>query len=50
MLAEYDFSNAVRGKYYEPPGPRAQQTPSDGRIVAVPYVVGLHHHYERRAA
>jgi len=32
------------------PVPRATQSPSDGRIVAVPHVGWLHHHYERRAA
>ena len=32
------------------PIPRAIQPPSDGPIVAVPHVGGLHHHYERRAA
>jgi transposase InsO family protein len=34
----------------DPPVPRAAQTPREGRIVAVPHVGGLHHHYERRAA
>jgi transposase InsO family protein len=34
----------------DPPVPRATQTPGEGRIVAVPHVGGLHHHYERRAA
>jgi transposase InsO family protein len=34
----------------DPPIPRATQTPSDGRVVAVPHVGSLHHHYERRAA
>jgi len=32
------------------PNPRATQPPSAGKIVAVPEVGGLHHHYERRAA
>jgi putative transposase len=32
------------------PIPRATQSPSDGGIVAIPHVGGLHHHYERRAA
>jgi transposase InsO family protein len=32
------------------PIPRATQPPSAGRIVQVPEVGGLHHHYERRAA
>ena len=34
----------------DPPVPRANQTPSNGRIVTVPHLGGLHHHYERRAA
>ena len=32
------------------PIPRATQPPSAGRIVQIPEVGGLHHHYERRAA
>ena len=32
------------------PAPRAEQPPTCGRIVEVPHVGGLHHHYERRAA
>ncbi len=32
------------------PVPRATQTPSDGRIVAVSHVGDLHHHDEGRAA
>jgi transposase InsO family protein len=32
------------------PIPRATQPPSAGRIVQVPDVGGLHHHYHRRAA
>jgi putative transposase len=32
------------------PVPRADQPPTDGAIVQVPHLRGLHHHYERRAA
>ena len=32
------------------PFPRATSPPSDGAIVAIPQVGGLHHRYERRAA
>jgi hypothetical protein len=32
------------------PVARAVQSASDGRIVAVPHLGGLYHHYERRAA
>jgi hypothetical protein len=32
------------------PTPRASQPPAAGRIVEVPHLDGLHHHYERRAA
>jgi putative transposase len=32
------------------PEPRPVHVPDEGRVVAVPEVGGLHHHYERRAA
>jgi putative transposase len=32
------------------PEPRPVHAPGEGRVVAVPEVKGLHHHYERRAA
>jgi putative transposase len=32
------------------PEPRQAHVPDEGRVVAVPEVGGLHHHYERRAA
>ena len=32
------------------PEPRPVDVPDEGRVVAVPEVGGLHHHYERRAA
>jgi hypothetical protein len=32
------------------PESRPVASPDQGRVIAVPEVVGLHHHYERRAA
>ena len=32
------------------PERRMVQPPTDGRVVAIPYLAGLHHRYERRAA
>jgi len=32
------------------PAPRPVRAPGEGRVIAVPEVGGLHHHYERRAA
>jgi hypothetical protein len=32
------------------PERRTEQTVQEGKVVAIPHVGGLHHHYERRAA
>jgi len=37
-------------RHKDTPEPRAVQLPSDGQIVAIPEVGGLHHRYEQRAA
>jgi transposase InsO family protein len=54
ILSKYvDYYNATRthlslGK--DSPEPRSVQLPSQGRVVEVPRVGGLHHEYQRRAA
>jgi putative transposase len=54
ILLEYvHYYNTTRthlslGK--DAPEPRSVQPPSQGRVVEVPYVGGLHHEYLRRAA
>jgi transposase InsO family protein len=32
------------------PQPRAVEPPEAGKVIALPEIEGLHHHYERRAA
>jgi hypothetical protein len=32
------------------PQPRRRQQPTEGPVIEIPEVGGLHHHYERRAA
>jgi putative transposase len=52
---------ALYGAYYhqwrthlsldkDAPQPRRTQRPTEGRVIEIPEVGGLHHHYERRAA
>jgi transposase InsO family protein len=49
-LAYYHGSRLHLSLKKDAPEPRAVQPPEHGRVVAIPHVGGLHHHYERRAA
>jgi len=46
----YERSRTHLGLNKDAPVPRAVQPPTQGRVMAVPQVGGLHHRYERRAA
>ena len=46
----YEQSRTHLSLNKDAPLPRAIAPPSDGRVVAIPQVGGLHHRYERRAA
>src|SRR5205823_13534542 len=54
ILSEYvDYYNGTRihlSLVKDAPEPRTVQPPSQGRVVEVPRVGGLHHEYLRRAA
>src|SRR3989454_1266754 len=54
ILSNYvDYYNETRTHLAlakDPPEPRSAQAPSQGRVVEVPRVGGLHHEYRRRAA
>jgi putative transposase len=54
ILSTYvDYYNRTRTHLSlakDPPEPRSVQPPSQGSVVAVPRVGGLHHEYVRRAA
>ena len=49
-ITYYHRSRTHLGLGKDTPETRPIQTPSDGKIVAIPEVGGLHHRYERRAA
>ena len=46
----YEHSRTHLSLGKDAPIPRRVTPPSDGRVVAIPQVGGLHHRYERRAA
>lgn len=46
----YDRTRTHLSLNKDAPIPRRITPPSDGRVVAIPQVGGLHHRYERRAA
>lgn len=48
--AYYEQSRTHLSLNKDAPIPRRIAAPSDGRIVAIPQVGGLHHQYERQAA
>src|SRR5262249_824903 len=49
-LADYLKSRPHPALRPDAPVARPVARPADGRIVAIPHLGGLHHHYERRAA
>jgi putative transposase len=48
--AYYEQSRTHLSLDKDTPIPRSVTPPSDGAVVAIPEVGGLHHRYERRAA
>jgi transposase InsO family protein len=50
FLEYYHRSRTHLALMKDSPEPRPVQTPDFGRIVSMPVMGGLHHHYERRAA
>jgi putative transposase len=46
----YEESRTHLSLNKDAPIPRRIAEPSDGRVVAIPQVSGLHHRYERQAA
>jgi putative transposase len=48
--AYYEQSRTHLSLNKDAPIPRPIATPTDGHVVAIPQVGGLHHRYERRAA
>jgi putative transposase len=49
-LVYYHGSRTHLSLAKDTPERRTVQPPTDGRVVAIPYLAGLHHRYERRAA
>jgi hypothetical protein len=39
-----------RSLEHDSPVPRAVQSPDNGKVIAIPLLGGLHHHYFRQAA
>jgi hypothetical protein len=37
-------------RYHDSPVPRPTQSPQEGKVIAIPLLGGLHHHYVRQAA
>jgi hypothetical protein len=50
FLSYYHLSRTHLALTKDSPEHRPIQPPASGRIIAIPEVGGLHHHYERRAA
>jgi transposase InsO family protein len=48
--AYYEQSRTHLSLHKDGPIPRPIAAPTEGRVVAIPHVGGLHHRYERRAA
>ena len=49
-FAYYNRCRVHQSLEMDAPEGRRNQAPDEGRVIAIPHIGGLHHHYERRAA